>query len=124
MRLPVEAEKRLPHFVRFLEYDIVTTLPRWAQLLMRLNRAVALTIGHTIYVEPAHYDPDSISGLALLAHELTHVRQWARDGWWHFAVRYGLEYLRRGYYGVSYERQAYAVQHAARRMMEAKNEVA
>ncbi len=40
--------------------------------------ARAMTEGSTVYVHPAHYQPDTRDGLGLLAHELTHVVQQQR----------------------------------------------
>jgi hypothetical protein len=40
----------------------------------------AFTHGSDIYIDRAHYNPDSADGWALLGHELAHVRQ-SRRGW-------------------------------------------
>lgn len=47
----------------------------------------------------------------LVAHEALHVEQQKRDGW-RFYVRYAWDFVRYGYRGVRYEREAYALQDA------------
>jgi hypothetical protein len=61
--------------------------------------AAAVTLGHTIVLNPRV--PLSVS---LLAHELTHVRQWRADPL--FPVRYALASLRHGYRQNPYEIEA------------------
>ena len=67
---------------------------------------VAIVRGRHVYLRSGAYDPDTVEGLALLAHELTHVRQY-REGM--TALRYLLCSLR-GYRKNRYEIQAFAVQ--------------
>jgi hypothetical protein len=65
--------------------------------------AGAVTIRRTIIVSPAYpLTPD------LIAHELTHVRQWREDRL--FPVRYALASLRHGYDDNPYEVEARAVE--------------
>ena len=47
------------------------------------RQADAMTVGRTIYVRPGHEGSDT-----LLAHELVHVGQWQRYGWFGFLRRY------------------------------------
>jgi hypothetical protein len=47
-----------------------------------------------IYLAPGEYRPDSIEGLALLAHEIEHCRQYLRYGTWRFRARYLAAYFR------------------------------
>jgi hypothetical protein len=51
----------------------------------------AMTLGNRIYVTGDR--PDSAPGIALLAHEITHSSQYARDGWTRFLARYASAYL-------------------------------
>ncbi len=61
--------------------------------------AAAVTLRRTIVLNPkARLTP------ALLAHELTHVRQWQQDPL--FPIRYSLATLRHGYHNNPYEVEA------------------
>ncbi len=52
-----------------------------------------LTLGRTVFVRRA-IDPNNEGHLALVAHELMHVRQAERWGRWGMARRYGVEWIR------------------------------
>src|SRR5215210_4411448 len=41
-----------------------------------------------IYLAPNHYRVDTPAGLALIAHEITHCRQYREHGTWRFRARY------------------------------------
>jgi len=70
------------------------------------KRFVAIVRGRHVYLRAGAYDADTVEGLALLAHELTHVRQY-REGM--TALRY-LWCSLRGYRKNRYEIEAFAVQ--------------
>lgn len=111
MKLTGDTLSELPDWAPTLDYDIRLALPWWAQLMMGFTPgAVALTIGRTVYIRPGHYMPATPGGLAIIAHELCHVRQWQDLGAVRFAWRYLWEFMRHGYYGISLEREAYALQ--------------
>lgn len=61
--------------------------------------AAAVTLGRTIVV-----NPNVLLSTRLLAHELTHVRQWREDAL--FPLRYTLASLRHGYVNNPYEVEA------------------
>lgn len=87
--------------------------PPWVRLLMRLSgrQMAALTLGDTIYVRaPGYLSPYVPDGIALLAHELCHVKQFRRLGRLRFLLRYLREWLSHGYNGISLEVEAYAFQ--------------
>lgn len=65
--------------------------------------AAAVTLRRTIIVSPAYPVTP-----ALIAHELTHVRQWREDVL--FPVRYALASLRHGYHANPYEVEAREVE--------------
>ncbi len=72
----------------------------------------ATTIGDTIYFrKPEGFDPHSLAGLSLLAHEVRHVEQYREQGGLvPFALNYVLEYLRMGYGSdISFEAEAYEI---------------
>jgi len=62
------------------------------------TRRTAITLGHfIIFTKPQYYDPSSIQGLALLAHELKHVEQYRREGPLRFLWQYFSHWLKVGY---------------------------
>jgi hypothetical protein len=76
--------------------------------------AAAVTLGRTIVINPrARLTP------ALLAHELTHVRQWEADML--FPIRYSLASLRHGYRQNPYEVEAREVEALASRTQSGKD---
>jgi hypothetical protein len=72
----------------------------------------AITLCKTIYFRDLDcYDPHTIEGLALLGHELKHVEQYERYGFFSFYFRYLTSYLKGGYgENVPMEAEAYALQ--------------
>jgi hypothetical protein len=75
-------------------------IPRIGGWLGRMSGpAAAVTLRHTVVVHP-----DARLTPRLLAHELTHVRQWKEDPL--FPLRYTLGSLRYGYRNNPYEREA------------------
>ena len=52
----------------------------------------AVTINKTVHLTPQAPTLDSDSGIALLGHELFHVRQQEEAGWWRFLVQYLLHW--------------------------------
>jgi hypothetical protein len=68
--------------------------------------AAAVTLRRTIVL-----DPDARLTTTLLAHELTHVRQWEQDRL--FPIRYALATLRHGYHHNPYEVEARSIARAA-----------
>lgn len=82
-----------------------------------LRRSVlAITLGRTVWIHPRVLErgPDALK--LLVEHELVHVAQYQRDGFFPFLLRYLSEYLRgrwmgrshyEAYRAVSYEREAW-----------------
>lgn len=72
----------------------------------------AITLGTTIYYrQPQLYNPHTVQGLAVLAHELKHVEQYERNGWLKFYARYIWDFRSHGYgESVSFEAEAYEFQ--------------
>lgn len=52
----------------------------------------AVTINGTVHFTPLAPDVRTRWGTALLGHELFHVEQQARMGWWRFLLRYALSW--------------------------------
>lgn len=73
----------------------------------------AITLGRTIHIRRLEqYDPHTPTGLALLAHELKHVGQYAREGLANFLTKYLRSYASKGGYSsaVAFETEAYEFQ--------------
>jgi hypothetical protein len=82
---------------------------------------------YTIYFRKGEYRPDTIAGLALLAHELAHCWQYCQCGTWRFRARYLAAYFknrRRGlrhqeaYWNIPFEAQARAVEDLVREALQ------
>src|SRR5690242_13998139 len=71
---------------------------------------VANSVGYAdrdrIYLAPGFYRVDTAEGLALIAHELTHCRQYQRYGAWRFRARYLSAYVNNRHSGMPHD-QAY-----------------
>lgn len=115
-RLPQEAIENLkrkewfpdPSIVDRARVIILPFCPRYIA-----TRRTAITLGHLIiFTKPRYYDPYSIPGLALLAHELKHVEQYEIGGMLRFLGRYLKEWLKVGYDldRHPYEKEAYVFQ--------------
>ena len=50
--------------------------------------AAAYTDGNKLFFKPGFYDPDSIGGIALIGHEITHSVQFQNYGKWKFRASY------------------------------------
>jgi Domain of unknown function (DUF4157) len=63
----------------------------------------AVVLGKVIYFRKNAYQANTAQGLSLLAHELTHVKQYLSGmRWWHYIWS-----CRRGYRQSPYEQEAY-----------------
>jgi Domain of unknown function (DUF4157) len=104
MRLPQEARNLLaPFFPGFdlAEVCIFEGIPWYV-----LSRPEGYADRNNIYLLPGLYQVGSIDGLALLAHEIEHCRQYRKHGTWHFRARYLTAYFRNRLSGMS-RRDAY-----------------
>jgi hypothetical protein len=79
----------------------------------------AYTEGNHIFFKKGSYDPNSVTGLAAIGHELTHTRQAAQLGFTRFAKRYLQEYFENraagmndfdAYWNISFEIEARKVE--------------
>lgn len=95
----------------------IIPIPRFMQRLLG-SQVQAVTLGKTILVEESRFG-SVVAGESneLLAHELIHVGQWARDGRPGFLASYVKDYLRlrmigldhaTAYRNIGYEYEAYA----------------
>ncbi len=137
MRLAPESHKHIESFLRdHLRIDglrlppVVIHTGLLARCVTRAFNILAITFGRRILVAPKLVERDSNGRLTiparLIAHEATHVVQYAQAGFPGFLYGYLREY-RRGlkdhggidkaarqaaYLGIKYEREAYAAEHA------------
>jgi hypothetical protein len=84
-------------------------------------RQGAMTIAPFIFFGKHQYDPESPRSLALLAHELVHIRQYGEMGRARFLFRYVRDRIRAGSYSreLPLELEPYAVQDAVLGTLEA-----
>ena len=97
---------------------VVTGAPgRW---LPPLLRTTATTLGRYVLFRLDRYDPASPRGLALLAHEAVHVRDYERLGVARFLARYGRGLLAARFVHDRHpmEQEAIAVRRRVRRALE------
>jgi hypothetical protein len=66
---------------------------------------VAIVVGRTIHLHNATR-ADLLQNPRWLRHELQHILQYRRYGWFFFLCRYLWQSLRRGYYNNKYEAEA------------------
>jgi len=99
--LPPEAIENLKRQEWFSDPSVVdraraVILPFCPRYITMRRRGI--TLGHLItFTKAQYYDPGSIQGLALLAHELKHVEQYEIEGIFRFLWRYLREWLKVGY---------------------------
>lgn len=93
----VEPEVEVPDGITIREGRWIPWIGGWLGRMR--SPAAAVTLRRTIVVHPR-----SRLSRRLLAHEMTHVRQWAEDPL--FPLRYTAETLRRGYRANRYEQEA------------------
>lgn len=91
--------------VRIKENSYLARLAAW-----KLGaRTMAITIGNTIYL---HNTPrrEFLRNVSWVCHELAHVQQFRRYGFFSFLFRYTWESLRKGYYHNRWEKEARAAE--------------
>jgi len=90
--LPLHAKKLLaPYFpeVDLEDISIREPVPWYVPM-----KAVAYTDRNRIYFAHGCFDPDSLEGLAVIAHELSHCAQYKNYGTWRFRLLYIGSWLR------------------------------
>ena len=86
-------------------------------------RQGAMTIAPFVFFGKHHFDPDSPRSLALLAHELKHIEQYAAMGHIRFVWTYLRDRRRAGGYSrdLPLEIEPYALQDEVRYALETRN---
>ena len=82
-----------------------------ARLAARIMKAdqLAIVVGKTIHLHRTT-KADFLSNTRWVNHEMAHIRQFARYGFFAFVVRYLWESLRSGYWNNKYEVEARAAE--------------
>jgi len=104
MRLPQNARQLLAPFFPGFELGrirVYENIPWYVA-----GKPQGYTDRNNIYLMPGAYQVNSIEGLALLAHEITHCRQYRKHGTWRFRALYLMSYFKNRMRGMS-RRQAY-----------------
>ena len=78
-----------PHFPEqdLSQIVIHLSIPWYVRKFARITPA-AYTSGNNIHFAPGKYDPDSVNGIARIAHEITHTQQYSQYGKIRFRVKY------------------------------------
>ncbi len=106
--LPFEVQQLLAPF--FIGFDlsrirIIEGIPRYVALTSKID-PLGYTDGWKIYFAPDAYRIDTVEGLALLAHEIEHCRQYQQHGKWRFRAKYLAAYFQNRRQGLP-GKQAY-----------------
>ena len=99
--LPPEALRALQPF--FPDYDLTrvrirTGIPRYV-----IGDPLGYADRDTIYLQKGAFQPETPDGLALLAHEIAHCRQYAHWGTWRFRAQYLRVYWRGRRRGMNHD---------------------
>lgn len=125
-RLTAESLEQLAPYLdrRSLESFRARTAVPW-RWLPRVLRAGAVTLGTNVSFKPGSYDQSTPRGLALIAHECVHVRQYREMGFARFLLAYGAGVVRsRGVHDAHpLELEAEALQKRVREELETPREL-
>ena len=92
---------RLPAGVYIKENSLVARLA--ARKLKSVN--VAIVFGNTIHLHGVKSNV-FLENESWVKHELKHVEQYHRYGYWNFLFQYLVEWMKRGYYNNKFEIEA------------------
>jgi len=118
-RISPETKKLLSPFFPTINLDKIRLYSgglRLGHLILLLNRATAITFGKKIFFARGMLDESTPTGITLIAHELTHVRQYQETGYLRFLYRYLRDYIQSriegknhhsAYLNVSFEQEAF-----------------
>jgi hypothetical protein len=102
--LPQEVRQVLAQFFPGFDLDQVCVYDGIPWYIV--GKPIGYADRHKIYLAPEAYRIDTIEGLALIAHEITHCRQYSEHGAWLFRARYLKEYFKNRLRGMT-RRDAY-----------------
>jgi len=106
--LPPEIQQVLAPF--FPDFDlsrvrVIEGIPRYVTIAGSVE-PLGYTDCWNIYLAPGAYRIDSAEGLALIAHEIVHCRQYRQHGKWRFRAKYLAAYVKNRRQGMT-GKQAY-----------------
>lgn len=107
--LPLEVQQLLaPFFPGFdlCRVRIYENIPRYARIASAID-PLGYTDRNRIYFAPGAYRIDTAEGLALIAHEIEHCRQYHEHGTWRFRAKYLAAYFQNRRRGMN-DKVAYA----------------
>jgi len=76
-----------------LDQALIDSKSKMARIVTRILGSAATTLGKTVLMRPEYFELHTNSGLALIAHEVTHISQWKKAGGFIFLLRYSGEFL-------------------------------
>ncbi|HET8674526.1 MAG TPA: DUF4157 domain-containing protein [Blastocatellia bacterium] len=91
------------------------SIPWYVRKFARITPA-AYTSGNNIHFAPGKYDPNSVNGIARIAHEITHTQQYSQYGRFRFRVKYLAFFFKNkskrlsddeAYESIPFEKEAY-----------------
>ncbi|HXG94188.1 MAG TPA: DUF4157 domain-containing protein [Blastocatellia bacterium] len=91
-KLPERARELLAPYFPEINLEKVRIWPNGIPFYVPM-KAAAYTGRNRIHFARGVYDPRSYEGLALIAHELTHVAQYEKHGVWRFRLMYVKSWL-------------------------------
>lgn len=98
----LERARYAPYFAKNV-IDLAIVIEGKTPFWLRRSMA-AVVLGRRIYLRAGVYNPDTLRGINLLGHELTHVSQFLHG----MTVLKYLWSCRHGYHNSPYEQEAYA----------------
>ena len=101
--MPLEVQQLLTPFFPGFDLSrirIYEGIPRYVTIGSAIE-PIGYTDRNRIYLTPGAYRVDSIEGLALLAHEITHCCQYREHGTWRFRFKYLAAYFKNRWRGMS-----------------------
>ena len=102
----------------FSDVDLDKVRLRFNSTLLAYGVPKAMVFGHTIYWRSSSFDACEEADMALLMHELVHVRQFENDGETKFACKYGTGVVSQQKYElIPYEREAIAFKNEKKEAM-------
>ncbi len=102
--MPLEVQQHLAPFFPGFDLSGVRIhegIPRYV-----IANPIGYADRNNIYLAPNYYRVDTAEGLALIAHEVTHCRQYQQHGAWRFRAKYLAAYFKNRRSGMSHD-QAY-----------------
>ncbi|MEP7342419.1 MAG: DUF4157 domain-containing protein [Acidobacteriota bacterium] len=105
--LPPEVQQLLAPFFPGFDLSRVRIhegIPRYV-----ITNPIGYADRNRIYLAPGFYRVDTAEGLALIAHEVAHCRQYQQNGVWRFRAKYLAAYFKNRRSGMSHDRAYFEI---------------